>query len=62
MKVVVDLNLCQDHGQCAIAAPRVFRMDENSRLVFDAEPDDSLRLYVEDAVDVCPVQAIFIED
>jgi ferredoxin len=62
MKVVVDMNLCQDHGQCAIAAPAVFQMDENSKLVFEGAPDDSLRQQVEDAMDVCPVQAIFIED
>jgi len=62
MKVIVDMNLCQDHGQCAIAAPEVFRMDENSKLVFDAEPSEEMRQYVEDAIDVCPVQAIFLED
>ena len=61
MKVIVDMNLCQDHGQCAIAAPEVFRMDENSRLVYDGTPDESMRRYVEDAADVCPVQAILIE-
>ncbi|MBL8931087.1 MAG: ferredoxin [Kineosporiaceae bacterium] len=62
MKVIVDLELCQDHGQCVIAAPEVFRMDENSKLVYDADPDESMRRYVEDAVDVCPLQAITIED
>lgn len=62
MKVIVDMNLCQDHGQCAIAAPEVFRMDENSKLVFDSEPSEDMRQYVEDAIDVCPVQAIFLED
>jgi len=62
MKVIVDMNLCQDHGQCAIAAPEVFRMDENSKLVFDSEPSEEMRQYVEDAIDVCPVQAIFLED
>lgn len=61
MKVVVDMTLCQDHGQCAIAAPEVFRMDESSKLVFDAEPDESLSDAVQDAIDVCPVQAIFLE-
>lgn len=62
MKVIVDMSLCQDHGQCAIAAPDVFQMDEDSKLVYDATPDESMRQYVEDAIDVCPVQAIFIED
>ena len=61
MKVIVDMALCQDHGQCAIAAPEVFRMDENSRLVFDASPDAALSDAVLDAVDVCPMQAIRLE-
>ena len=60
MKVTVDMNLCQDHGQCAIAAPAVFQMDENSTLVYESEFDDALLSEVEEAADVCPVQAIFI--
>jgi len=59
MKVIVDLALCQDHGQCAIAAPEVFRMDDSSRLVYEGDPDEVLRDVVQDAIDVCPVQAIF---
>ena len=62
MKIIVDRNLCQDHGQCAIAAPEVFRMDENGKLVYNPNPDGSLREYVEDAADVCPAQAILLED
>ena len=61
MKVIVDMALCQDHGQCAIAAPAVFQMDENSKLVYEGEADESLRQQVEDAMDVCPMQAIFVE-
>ncbi len=60
MKVTVDMSLCQDHGQCAIAAPAVFQMDENSKLVYDGEFDEALLSEVEEAADVCPVQAIFI--
>ncbi|GGO90135.1 ferredoxin [Wenjunlia tyrosinilytica] len=62
MKVVVDMNKCQDHGQCVFAAPEVFQLDEGAHLVFVGEPDDSLREQVEDAADVCPLQAIAIED
>ncbi|MFE3580119.1 ferredoxin [Streptomyces vinaceus] len=61
MQVIVDLAKCQDHGQCAIAAPVVFQMEEG-RLVFDGNPDASQRVEVEEAADVCPVQAILIED
>ena len=62
MKVTVDLTLCQDHGQCAIAAPEVFRINDDGKLEYDDSPDDSMRDYVEEAVDVCPVQAIEIHD
>ncbi|MGW0583180.1 ferredoxin [Streptomyces sp. NPDC002920] len=62
MKVVVDMNQCQDHGQCVFAAPDVFQLDENGRLAYVSDPDDALRDEVEEAADVCPLQAIRIED
>ncbi|MEV5753729.1 ferredoxin [Actinoallomurus sp. NPDC052308] len=62
MKVVVDMNKCQDHGQCVFAAPEVFRFDDDGRLAYVSEPDDALREEVEEAADVCPLQAIRIED
>lgn len=62
MKVSVDFSLCQDHGQCAIAAPSVFRLDDDGKLQFDAAPPDSERDFVEEAADVCPVQAILVAD
>ncbi len=63
MKVVVDLAVCRDHGQCCIAAPEVFGQDSGGTLVvLVEEPDDSLRDKVEEAADVCPLQAITIED
>ncbi|MBV1940159.1 ferredoxin [Streptomyces sp. BV286] len=62
MKVVVDTTKCKDHGQCVFAAPDVFRLDDGGRLAFDAEPDAALRDDVEEAADVCPLQAISIED
>jgi ferredoxin len=61
VKVVVDTTKCKDHGQCVFAAPDVFQLDDDGRLVFDAEPDDTLRDDVEEAADVCPLQAISVE-
>ena len=62
IKVVVDRDLCQDHGQCVFAAPQVFELDEEGKLVvLQEEVDESLRDAVEEAADVCPVQAITIE-
>lgn len=60
MKVTVDLALCQDHGQCAIAAPAVFEINDEGKLSYDGSPEDSMREYVEEAADVCPVQAIMV--
>lgn len=63
MKVVVDMDKCQDHGQCAFAAPEVFEINADGKLVvLNESPDESLRDAVEEAADVCPVQAITIED
>jgi len=62
MKIDVDRNLCDNHGQCAIAAPDVFRINAEGILEYEDEVDASLRNDVEDAIDVCPVQAIFIRD
>ena len=62
MQISVDLAKCQDHGQCAIAAPVVFQMDDEGRLVYDARPDEAQLAAVEEAADACPVQAILIKD
>lgn len=62
MKVIVDMDVCKDHGQCVFSAPEVFQLNEHGRLVYVAEPDESLRDAVEEAADVCPLQAITIED
>lgn len=62
MNVYVDRKLCDNHGQCAISAPAVFRMNDEGILEYDEVVDETLRNDVEDAIDVCPVQAIFIQD
>jgi ferredoxin len=71
VKVVVDLKKCSDHGQCVFAAPEVFELDDRGELTFrklakdvyvTGELDESLRDSVEEAADICPMQAIEIED
>jgi len=61
MKVTVDMNVCQDHGQCAIAAPDVFQISAEGKLEYIGNPDDAMREYVEEAADACPVQAITVD-
>ena len=62
MKIVVDANLCQDHGQCVFAAPEIFSLDDQGHLSYVSDVDESLRDKAEDAADVCPLQAITVED
>lgn len=61
MKVKVDLDRCELHAQCVIAAPAVFELKDEDTLVWDAEPDEGLRADVEEAVGVCPTQSISLE-
>jgi len=60
MRVFVDPEVCRQHGQCEIAAPEVFELDERGRLVYDQKPDNAHGQAVEEAVDACPEQAISI--
>jgi ferredoxin len=62
VKVVVDMDICEFHGQCAIAAPDVFELKDDETLLWNATPDESLRADVEAAVDGCPTQAISIAE
>jgi ferredoxin len=45
-----------------IAAPSVFELTDETTLVWETEPDDSHRADIEEAAEVCPTQAIFLED
>lgn len=64
MRIVHDKELCSHHGQCVGAAPELFKFAEDGSLVvIDANPPEALREAAEDAVDVCPVQALsLVED
>ena len=60
VKITVDMDLCQNYGQCCYEAPDVFQLDDEGHLKFIAEVDDSRRDDVEAAADVCPMQAITV--
>jgi len=61
MRIVHDKELCANHGQCVGAAPELFKFAENgSLIVIDPNPPEELREAAQDAVDVCPVQALAI--
>ncbi|KRV46374.1 ferredoxin [Wenjunlia vitaminophila] len=60
MRITVDMNLCESHGQCVFAAPEVFSFDDEDRLLHDPSPADSLLEKVERAAASCPVRAITV--
>jgi ferredoxin len=62
MHVSVDRAKCDNHGQCTFSAPTVFRLNDQGILEYDDDVDDSLRADVEEAADVCPMQAIVVSD
>ena len=42
MKIRVDMDVCQNYGQCVFAAPDVFSMDDSGHLAYVSDPDDAL--------------------
>jgi ferredoxin len=62
VKINVDMAKCQHYGQCVFEAPNIFRLNNDDKLEYTAEADDSELASVEAAIDVCPMQAIFIVD
>jgi ferredoxin len=61
IKVLVDMNLCQSHGECVFAAPDVFELGDDDVLHWQEEVDESQRAEVEEAANVCPMAAIRLE-
>ncbi|TQL18149.1 ferredoxin [Streptomyces sp. SLBN-134] len=60
MRIAVDMNLCESHGQCVLAAPEIFSFDDEEYLVYDAGPAGALHDKAEKAAAVCPVRAITV--
>ncbi|GAA1767119.1 ferredoxin [Luedemannella helvata] len=63
MRIVVDLDRCDSHGQCALAAPEIFAVgDDDLVRVLDEHPPDRLRPVVTAAAQRCPKLAIDVVD
>jgi ferredoxin len=58
MKIHVDLDACDLHGQCVFAAPDLFWFDDAGELQYLAEADDALAARARSAVSLCPAAAI----
>ena len=64
MKIVVDYDLCEANAVCMDVCPECFRVEEDDTLAILMErPPEKLRKKVEEAVRLCPRQAIsLVED
>jgi ferredoxin len=64
MKVVRDANRCELHGECVMAAPEVFEIEDDKEVVtvINPDPSEELRKAVEQAVLMCPTSALRLED
>lgn len=62
MKVHVDMNLCQSHGECVLPAPDVFELGDDDVLRWKDDVPEDRRAAVEAAAEACPMLAIRIED
>jgi ferredoxin len=64
MKIVVDYDLCEANAVCMDVCPECFRVEDDDTLTILVErPPESLRSKVEEAVRLCPRQALsLVED
>ncbi|MGE2833293.1 ferredoxin [Mycobacterium sp. SMC-4] len=60
MHASVDWTRCENHGQCAISAPDVFEIGDDGTLHFHEDQVAAHADEVLDAADVCPAQAILL--
>ena len=62
MKVIVDYDLCEANAICMQQAPEIFEVDDEDNLYgLQEEVPESLREKLENAVRLCPRQALRIE-
>jgi ferredoxin len=60
-RIEVDLDLCQGHAMCELEAPGYFRVPKRGKVeILDPEPPEDARDEVQNAVDMCPTQALII--
>ncbi|MFH1611744.1 MAG: ferredoxin [bacterium] len=72
MKITLDLEKCIGCGSCSTACPNAFKMGEDLKVhIVDADNEESIIEKktideapdcIQEAADICPVQAIVIEE
>lgn len=64
MRIVVEAELCEAHGDCVLEAPEVFDLDDTDNwvILLQESPAPELHEKVREAARLCPVGAIRIEE
>jgi ferredoxin len=63
LRIIVDRDLCEANGECMRAAPEVFLVDENDKLIVKMEhPPADLVEKVKTAVRRCPRAALSLRE
>lgn len=61
MRVEVDPNICEGHGQCNAVAPEIYDLDEDGYcLIRNPDVPPELETAATEGAFACPVQAISI--
>jgi ferredoxin len=59
VKIEVDTGRCTGHAQCEGVAPEVFEVGDDGLVrVLEPSPSEDQRAAVQEAVDLCPTQAL----
>ena len=56
--ISIDMDKCQHYGQCVFEAEDIFELDDDGKIQYVNEVPDDRQDDVDNAVDVCPMQAI----
>jgi ferredoxin len=63
LRIVVDRDLCEANGECMRAAPEVFLVDDNDKLIVKIDrPPQELVEKVNTAVRRCPRAALALRE
>jgi ferredoxin len=62
-KMFLDYELCEGHGECVIAAPEIFALDEagDKAVLLLEDIPDGLLAKAREAVAICPIVALRLE-
>jgi ferredoxin len=62
VRIAVDREICDLHGQCVFAAPELFRFRDDGELEHEAEAGDELVAAARRAASLCPTSAIELKE